>query len=84
MIGGSPAYDNDFNDYMFRSLPRIVAIVVGGTAWWASGRSWAPNCGIGGRRSRAYVMGRPQRASTPRRSRSGGNTSLFRSVPWAS
>jgi RND superfamily putative drug exporter len=31
MIGGSPAYDNDFNDYMFRSLPRIVAFVVGAT-----------------------------------------------------
>jgi RND superfamily putative drug exporter len=31
MIGGSPAYDNDFNDYMFRSLPRIVAFVLGAT-----------------------------------------------------
>jgi RND superfamily putative drug exporter len=31
MIGGSPAYDNDFRDYMFRSLPRIVAFVVGAT-----------------------------------------------------
>ncbi|HMA00620.1 MAG TPA: MMPL family transporter [Steroidobacteraceae bacterium] len=31
MIGGSPAYDNDFSDYMLRSLPRIVAFVVGAT-----------------------------------------------------
>jgi RND superfamily putative drug exporter len=31
MVGGSPAYDNDFSDYMFRSLPRIVAFVVGAT-----------------------------------------------------
>jgi RND superfamily putative drug exporter len=30
-IGGSPAEHNDFNDYMFRSLPRIFAFVVGAT-----------------------------------------------------
>ena len=28
MIGGSPAEHNDFNDYMFKSLPRIFAFVV--------------------------------------------------------
>jgi len=28
LVGGSPAYDNDFNDYMFRSLPRIVGFVI--------------------------------------------------------
>jgi RND superfamily putative drug exporter len=31
MIGGTPAEHNDFNDYMFRSLPRIVGFVVGAT-----------------------------------------------------
>ncbi|MDP9066687.1 MAG: MMPL family transporter [Pseudomonadota bacterium] len=31
MIGGSPAYANDFNDSMFRSLPRIFGFVVGAT-----------------------------------------------------
>jgi putative drug exporter of the RND superfamily len=30
-IGGSPAEHNDFNDYMFKSLPRIFAFVVGAT-----------------------------------------------------
>jgi RND superfamily putative drug exporter len=30
-IAGSPAEHNDFNDYMFRSLPRIVGFVVGAT-----------------------------------------------------
>jgi RND superfamily putative drug exporter len=28
MVGGTPAEHNDFNDYMFRSLPRIVGFVV--------------------------------------------------------
>ncbi len=28
MLGGSPAEHNDFNDYMFKSLPRIFAFVV--------------------------------------------------------
>jgi putative drug exporter of the RND superfamily len=28
MVGGAPAEHNDFNDYMLRSLPRIVAFVV--------------------------------------------------------
>ncbi len=32
----------------------------------------------------AYFMGTPQRASTLRKSRIGGNTSLFQSAPWAS
>ncbi len=31
MIGGTPAEHNDFNDYMFKSLPRIFAFVVGAT-----------------------------------------------------
>jgi putative drug exporter of the RND superfamily len=31
MVGGSPAEDNDFNDYMFKSLPRIFSFVVGAT-----------------------------------------------------
>ncbi len=31
MIGGTPAEHNDFNDYMFRSVPRIVGFVVGAT-----------------------------------------------------
>jgi putative drug exporter of the RND superfamily len=31
MIGGTPAEHNDFNDYMFRSLPRIFSFVVGAT-----------------------------------------------------
>jgi len=31
LVGGSPAYNNDFNDYMFRSLPRIVGFVIGAT-----------------------------------------------------
>jgi putative drug exporter of the RND superfamily len=31
VIGGTPAEHNDFNDYMFRSLPRIFAFVVGAT-----------------------------------------------------
>jgi putative drug exporter of the RND superfamily len=31
VIGGSPAEHNDFNDYMFKSLPRIFAFVVGVT-----------------------------------------------------
>jgi RND superfamily putative drug exporter len=31
MIGGTPAEHNDFNDYMFRSLPRIFGFVVGAT-----------------------------------------------------
>jgi RND superfamily putative drug exporter len=31
MIGGSPAEHNDFNEYMFKSLPRIFAFVVGAT-----------------------------------------------------
>jgi RND superfamily putative drug exporter len=30
-IGGAPAEHNDFNDYMFRSLPRIFGFVVGAT-----------------------------------------------------
>jgi putative drug exporter of the RND superfamily len=30
-IGGTPAEHNDFNDYMFKSLPRIFAFVVGAT-----------------------------------------------------
>jgi RND superfamily putative drug exporter len=30
-IGGSPAENNDFNSYMFKSLPRIFAFVVGAT-----------------------------------------------------
>jgi RND superfamily putative drug exporter len=30
-IGGTPAEHNDFNDYMFKSLPRIVGFVVGAT-----------------------------------------------------
>jgi putative drug exporter of the RND superfamily len=30
-IGGTPAEHNDFNEYMFRSLPRIFAFVVGTT-----------------------------------------------------
>jgi uncharacterized membrane protein YdfJ with MMPL/SSD domain len=30
-IGGDAAEHNDFNDYMFRSLPRIVGFVVGAT-----------------------------------------------------
>lgn len=30
-IAGGPAEHNDFNDYMFRSLPRIVGFVVGAT-----------------------------------------------------
>jgi RND superfamily putative drug exporter len=30
-IGGTPAEHNDFNDYMFRSLPRIFAFVVAAT-----------------------------------------------------
>jgi RND superfamily putative drug exporter len=30
-IAGDPAEHNDFNDYMFRSLPRIVGFVVGAT-----------------------------------------------------
>jgi RND superfamily putative drug exporter len=30
-IGGSPAEHNDFNRYMFKSLPRIFAFVVGAT-----------------------------------------------------
>lgn len=30
-IGGSPAEHNDFNTYMFKSLPRIFAFVVGAT-----------------------------------------------------
>jgi putative drug exporter of the RND superfamily len=30
-IGGDPAEHNDFNDYMFKSLPRIFAFVVGAT-----------------------------------------------------
>jgi putative drug exporter of the RND superfamily len=30
-IGGDPAEHNDFNDYMFRSLPWIVGFVVGAT-----------------------------------------------------
>ena len=33
---------------------------------------------------RSYFIGSPQRASTVRRSLSGGNTSLFQSVPCAS
>ena len=28
MVGGSPAQHNDFNDYLYRSLPRIFAFVV--------------------------------------------------------
>jgi RND superfamily putative drug exporter len=31
MIGGTPAEHNDFNDYMFRSLPRIFGFVIGAT-----------------------------------------------------
>ena len=31
MIGGTPAEHNDFNDYMFKSLPRIFGFVVGAT-----------------------------------------------------
>ncbi len=31
MIGGTPAEHIDYNDYMFRSLPRIVGFVVGAT-----------------------------------------------------
>ena len=31
VIGGTPAEHNDFNDYMFRSLPRIFAFVIGAT-----------------------------------------------------
>jgi putative drug exporter of the RND superfamily len=31
VIGGTPAEHNDFNDYMFRSIPRIFAFVVGAT-----------------------------------------------------
>ena len=31
MVGGTPAAHNDFNDYMFRSLPRIFSFVVGAT-----------------------------------------------------
>jgi RND superfamily putative drug exporter len=31
VIGGTPAEHNDYNDYMFRSLPRIVGFVVGAT-----------------------------------------------------
>lgn len=31
MVAGAPAEHNDFNDYMFRSLPRIIAFVVGAT-----------------------------------------------------
>ncbi len=31
LVGGSPAYNNDFNDYMFRSLPRIFGFVIGAT-----------------------------------------------------
>jgi RND superfamily putative drug exporter len=31
MIGGTPAAQNDFNDYMFKSLPRIFGFVVGAT-----------------------------------------------------
>jgi RND superfamily putative drug exporter len=30
-IAGTPAEHNDFNDYMFKSLPRIVGFVVGAT-----------------------------------------------------
>jgi putative drug exporter of the RND superfamily len=30
-IGGDPAEHNDFNDYMFRSLPKIFTFVVGAT-----------------------------------------------------
>jgi uncharacterized membrane protein YdfJ with MMPL/SSD domain len=30
-VGGTPAEHNDFNDYMFRSLPRIFGFVVGAT-----------------------------------------------------
>ncbi|MGD0493809.1 MAG: MMPL family transporter [Steroidobacteraceae bacterium] len=30
-IGGTPAEHNDFNDYMFHSLPKIVGFVVGAT-----------------------------------------------------
>jgi putative drug exporter of the RND superfamily len=30
-IGGTPAEHNDFNDYMFRSLPRIFGFVIGAT-----------------------------------------------------
>ena len=28
MVGGEPAEHNDFNDYLYRSLPRIFAFVV--------------------------------------------------------
>ena len=31
MVGGTPAAHNDFNDYMFKSLPRIFSFVVGAT-----------------------------------------------------
>ena len=56
-------------------VPAVMALA--GRWNWYPGRYRRPQI-------TSYVMGRPQRASTLWRSRSGGNTSLFKSVPWAS